>query len=52
MTQIAFQRKLSDRGTEVVGTGARAEIKNMALVPRAVQTGEVDWSNATRFAKA
>jgi len=52
MTQIAFQRKLSDRGTAILGTGARAEIKNMALVPRAVQTGEVDWSNATRFAKA
>jgi P4 family phage/plasmid primase-like protien len=51
MTQIAFQRKMSDRGLQVVGQGARAEIKNRSLAPRVVQDAEVDWSMATRFAK-
>ncbi len=51
MTQIAFQRKLADRGLEVVGLGARAEITNRMLVPRAVPSAEVDWSLANRFAR-
>ena len=49
MTTIAFQRKISDRGNEVVGLGSRAEIVGRLLNPRAVPTGEVDWSMATRF---
>lgn len=52
MTQIAFQRKLTDRGLAVVGSGSRAEIRNCVIVPRAVPTGEVDWGIATRFAKS
>lgn len=51
MTQIAFQRKLSDRGHEVEGLGARAEIIGRQLVPRAVPSSEVDWTTATRFAR-
>ena len=51
MTQIAFQRKLQDRNMDVIGTGARAVLRGYALAPRAVPTGEVDWSLATRFAR-
>lgn len=51
MTQIAFQRKLSERGIQINGVGSRAEILGMQLVPRVVQTGEVDWGIAARFAK-
>jgi P4 family phage/plasmid primase-like protien len=51
MTQIAFQRKLSERGIEINGFGSRAEIVNMMLMPRTVQSTEVDWSVATRFAR-
>ena len=51
MTQIAFQRKLSERGIEISGVGSRAQIMNRQLVPRVVQTGEVDWSVAARFAR-
>ena len=51
MTQIAFQRKISDRGMKVEGLGSRAEIQGRALVPRAVPTGEVDWNHAARFAR-
>jgi hypothetical protein len=36
MTQIAFQRKISDRGSEIVGLGSRAEIRGRLLIPRAV----------------
>jgi putative DNA primase/helicase len=49
MTQIAFQRKMSDRGLTITGQGSRAEIEGHHLVPRAVPTGEVDWATATRF---
>ena len=51
MTQIAFNRKLSDRGLNIVGHGSKAEITGMILLPRAVPSAEVDWSMATRFAK-
>jgi putative DNA primase/helicase len=52
MTQIAFQRKLSDRGEQIEGLGSRAQIVGRALVPRAVPTEkEVDWAIATRFAR-
>jgi P4 family phage/plasmid primase-like protien len=33
LTQIAFQRKLSDRGTEIVGTGNRAVMMDFRDVP-------------------
>lgn len=51
MTQIAFQRKMMDRGINVEGHGSRAELKGRMLLPRAVPTGEVDWGIATRFAR-
>lgn len=51
MTQIAFQRKMSDRGLEIIGLGSRAEIMGRQLIPRAVPTGEVDWQMTTRFAR-
>jgi putative DNA primase/helicase len=50
MTQIAFNRKLSDRGLNIVGHGSKAIINGMILLPRAVPSAEVDWSMATRFA--
>ncbi len=50
MTQIAFHRKLSDRGLNIVGQGSRAEIQNMILLPKAVPTStDVDWNVVTRF---
>lgn len=51
MTQIAFQRKLADRGMEVIGLGSRAIVQGRSIAPRAVPSGEVDWSMATRFAR-
>jgi hypothetical protein len=51
MTQIAFQRKISERGIEVDGVGSRAQIQGRLLLPRAVPTGEVDWGIANRFAR-
>jgi putative DNA primase/helicase len=51
MTQIAFQRKMMDRGMEIEGHGSRAELRGRQLMPRAVPTGEVDWGIATRFAR-
>ena len=51
MTQIAFQRKISDRGHDITGLGSRAEIVGRVLIPRAVPTGDVDWASATRFAR-
>lgn len=51
MTQIAFQRKMADRGIEVRGLGSRADIKNMSLLPRAVASGDVDWGTVSRFAR-
>ena len=51
MTQIAFQRKISDRGMAVTGLGAKAQIEGHMLVPRAVSTGDVDWNNAIRFSR-
>ena len=50
MTQIAFQRKLSDRGLDIIGQGSRAEIQNMVLIPKAVPTStDVNWDAITRF---
>lgn len=51
MTQIAFQRKLGERGIEINGFGSRAEIMGRMLMPRAVPTGDVDWGMAARFAR-
>ena len=51
MTQIAFQRKLSDRNMQVIGSGNSAVLMGYSLAPRAVPSAEVDWSLATRYAK-
>lgn len=51
MTQIAFQRKLSDRGNEIVGQGSKAELKGYSMAPRSVPSSEVDWQMASRFAR-
>jgi P4 family phage/plasmid primase-like protien len=52
MTQIAFQRKLSDRGLQIEGQGTRAQVLGRTMMPRVVPNGEVDWQSATRFAKS
>lgn len=51
MTQIAFQRKLQDRGEVIEGVGSRAQLVGRALTPRAVTSGEVDWGIAARLAR-
>lgn len=51
MTQIAFQRKLSERGLEINGLGSRAEILGRMLMPRSVPTGDIDWGVASRLAR-
>lgn len=51
MTQIAFQRKLTDRNLNIVGTGAKALINGRILIPRAVESMETDWATAMRFAR-
>ena len=51
MTQTTFQRKLQDRGLDIVGQGARAELKGHILMPRPVPSAEVNWDSALRLAK-
>jgi putative DNA primase/helicase len=54
MTQTAFQRKLQDRGVQIEGQGARAEIKNRVLMPRVVTNdgeGQINWEHAVRIAR-
>mgnify|MGYP007049630010 FL=1 len=50
MTQIAFQRKLSDRAMNLVGSGSKAELKGYMKLPTLVQDPqEINWSNEVRF---
>lgn len=52
MTQIAFQRKLADRGHEIDGQGSKAELKGRTLLPKAIPNSSgVDWETAARFAR-
>jgi hypothetical protein len=52
MTQIAFQRKLKDRGLQIEGQGARAEIIGYVKRLRAVvETAEVDYQFLARKAQ-
>jgi len=51
LTQIAFHRKLMDRNLTIVGSGSQATVGGRSLIPRAVPSGEVDWSVAARFAR-
>jgi putative DNA primase/helicase len=50
MTQIAFTRKLGERGMEIEGTGSKAELKNRKLAPRSYPV-QVDYTMASRIAK-
>jgi len=50
MTQIAFHRKLSDRGLSIAGQGSRAELKDYVMAPRAVESNSINWNLATRLA--
>ena len=43
MTQIAFDKKLRERGYDVQGRGSEAIIINMSQVPKAVQSNEINW---------
>ena len=51
LTQIAFHRKLMDRNLSIVGSGSQATVGGRSLIPRAVPSGEVDWSVAARFSR-
>lgn len=55
MTQVAFQRKLSEKGINVTGTGGRAIVVDRALTPRPVLSPpppvEVDWLNVAKFSR-
>jgi putative DNA primase/helicase len=51
LTQIAFHRKLMDRNLNIVGSGSQATVGGRSLIPRAVPSGEVDWSVAARFSR-
>jgi P4 family phage/plasmid primase-like protien len=50
MTQIAFDKKLRERGFDVVGNGSQAIINNLSQKPRAVRSPEENWSHLTRSA--
>lgn len=52
LTQIGFQRKLSDRGIEVVGNGSRAILPGYVLLPREVSAPVIDFSQHTRYANS
>jgi phage/plasmid-associated DNA primase len=50
LTQIAFQRKLLDRGVEVIGSGNRALLKNIGRAVQEVSSvDQVDFSSLARF---
>jgi putative DNA primase/helicase len=51
LSQIGFHRKLSDRGAQIDGQGSRANIKDRIMLPRAVQSTEIDWNLASRMAR-
>jgi len=51
LTQIGFQRKLADRGIDIVGNGSRAMMQGYVLLPREVpQAPVVDFSQHAKFA--
>ena len=49
LSQIAFQRKLSERGVEIVGTGNKALMQRYVLLPREVTAPVIDFSEHTRY---
>ena len=52
MTQIAFTRKLSDRGIEIQGTGSRAKIIGFSVAPRMLSSDQPNWQTLTKIAKS
>jgi P4 family phage/plasmid primase-like protien len=45
LTQIRFQRKLSDRGLTIDGQGSKAVVKDMMLLPKPVEPQpEINWA--------
>jgi P4 family phage/plasmid primase-like protien len=51
LAQGNFQRKMLERNVNISGTGSRAVVHGRTLIPRVVQSVEIDWNTATRFAK-
>lgn len=49
LSQIAFQRKLSERGIEVVGNGNKALMRGYVLLPREVTAPVVDFSQHAKY---
>lgn len=50
MTQIAFHRKIMDRGMNLMGSGAKAQLLGHSLMPRIVEEPQdINWSNQARF---
>ena len=52
MTQIAFQRKIADKGMKVEGFGSRAIIHGYALALKSISSpAEVDWATQARYVR-
>ena len=50
VTQISFHRKLADRGLDILGSGNRATLRGIALVPHEVAAmQQADFGSAARF---
>ena len=49
LSQGSLQKKLTERGVTVDGTGARAVIRGRSLIPRAIQSAEINWAEANVF---
>lgn len=51
MTQIAFTRKLSDRGVEIQGTGSRAKVVGYSVASKIHMAEEATWSGLAQTAR-
>ena len=52
LSQIAFVRKMRDRGIEIVGDGSRAELMGRVILPKAQNNGSdgaMNWDALRRF---
>ena len=51
LTQIGFHRKLADRGLNIIGQGAKAQVIGLIKKDRFITTedAEVNWQNAMRY---
>jgi P4 family phage/plasmid primase-like protien len=50
ITQIAFHRKLSDRGLDIIGTGNKAILRGLILLPHEIaMVQQADFASAARF---